>query len=96
MGAIKLPLIAVYALPEGRRLAMKQELWRRAEELFHAALGRPPEARQAFLVEACGEDTELRQQVEILVSEDERAGSFLEKSVLADAVATPGASAAGG
>ena len=37
---------------------MKQELWRRVEELFHAALERPPEARRAFLDEACGEDHE--------------------------------------
>jgi len=66
---------------------MKQELWRRAENLFHAALERPPEARRAFLDEACGEDTELRRQVELLVSKDEEAGSFLEKPVVADVAA---------
>ena len=70
---------------------MKQELWRRAEDLFHAALERSPEARRAFLDEACGEDTELRRQVEMLVSKDEHAGSFLEKPVLADVTATPDA-----
>jgi serine/threonine protein kinase len=63
---------------------MKQERWRRAEELFHAALERGPVARRAFLDEACGEDDKLRQQVEILVSKDEHAGSLLEKPVLAD------------
>jgi serine/threonine-protein kinase len=67
---------------------MKQELWRRAEDLFHAALERLPEARRAFLDEACGEDTRLRQQVEMLVSNDEHAGSFLENPVLADVTAT--------
>jgi Tol biopolymer transport system component len=66
---------------------MKQELWRRAEELFHAALERPPEARRAFLDEAC-EDNELRQQVKLLISKDERAGSVLEKPVLVDLVVT--------
>ncbi len=70
---------------------MKKELWRRAEDLFHAALERSPEARRAFLDEACGEDAELRRQVEVLVSKDEGAGSFLEKPVLADATAMPGA-----
>ncbi|MEK7404582.1 MAG: protein kinase [Acidobacteriota bacterium] len=70
---------------------MKQELWRRAEDLFHAALERSPGARRAFLDEACGEDTELRRQVEMLVSKDEQAGSFLEKPVLADVMATLGA-----
>ncbi|MBZ5536860.1 MAG: protein kinase [Acidobacteriia bacterium] len=70
---------------------MKQELWRRAEDLFHAALERSPEARRAFLDEACGEDTELRRQVEMLVSKDEHAGSFLEKPVLSDVTDTVGA-----
>ena len=66
---------------------MKGELWRRAEELFHAAVERPPEARRAFLNEACGEDSELRRQVEVLISKDEQAGSFLEKPVVADVAA---------
>jgi len=76
MAAIQVPIIAVYALPEGRRLAMKQALWRRAEEFFHAALERSPEAGQAFLDEACGEDTELRRQGGMIVSKDEHAGKF--------------------
>jgi eukaryotic-like serine/threonine-protein kinase len=63
---------------------MKQELWQRAEDLFHSALERSPEARRAFLEEACGDDTELRRQVELLVSQDAQAGSFLEKPLLAD------------
>ena len=63
---------------------MRLELWRRAEGLFHAALERSPEDRQRFLDEACGEDAELRQQVEILISKDEHAGSFLEEPLLAD------------
>ncbi|HUI58446.1 MAG TPA: protein kinase [Bryobacteraceae bacterium] len=70
---------------------MRQELWRRAEELFHAALERSPEDRRAFLDEACGEDAELRRQVETLVSQDEQAGSFLEKPVLADITGEPDA-----
>ena len=67
---------------------MNHERWQRAEDLFHAALERSPEARRAFLDEACGKDTELRQQVEMLVSRDEHAGSFLEKPVLADLAGT--------
>ena len=68
---------------------MKQELWRRAEELFHAALELAPEARGVFLHEACGEDTHLRHQVELLVSKDEDGGSLLEKPVLADVTVMP-------
>jgi hypothetical protein len=59
------------------------------EELFHAVLERAPEARGAFLDRACGEDAELRRQVEMLVSTDENAGSLLERPVLADATAKP-------
>ena len=70
---------------------MKQERWRRAEDLFHAALERSPEARRAFLDEACGEDAELRRQVEMLVSKDEHAGSLLERPVLTDVAAALGA-----
>jgi len=61
---------------------MKTELWRRAEDLFHAALERPPEARRAFLDEAC-DDEGLRRQVETLLSKDAKAGSFLEGPALA-------------
>jgi eukaryotic-like serine/threonine-protein kinase len=71
---------------------MNQELWRRAEELFHAALERTPEARAAFINEACGEDIELQRRVAILVSSDEQAGSLLEKPLLADLTATLAAS----
>jgi hypothetical protein len=70
---------------------MKKDLWQRAEELFHTALERSPEARRAFLDRACGEDTELRRQVETLLLQDEQAGSFLEKPALADATVMPGA-----
>jgi len=91
MVAIQALLITVCGLPEGRELAMERELRRRAEELFHAALERSPEARRAFLDEACGEDTELRRQVEMLLSEDEHAGGFVEKLPLDDVTATLGA-----
>jgi hypothetical protein len=63
---------------------MKQELWRRAERLFHAALERPPGDRRAFLDEACADDAELRRQVEVLLSKDGQAGSFLERPALTD------------
>ena len=67
---------------------MKHERWRQAEELFHAALERVPEERQAFLGQACGEDTELRLQVEHLISIDQRAGSRLERPAIEEVIAT--------
>src|SRR5512143_1387955 len=67
---------------------MKQDLWRRAEDLFHAALERSPESRRAFLDESCAGDDELRRVVEVLLSKDEKAGSFLEEPVLAGITST--------
>ena len=58
---------------------MSEERWRRVEELFDAALARAPQSRSAFLDSACGDDAELRRQVELLLSKDAQAGSFLEK-----------------
>ena len=69
---------------------MNPELWRRAEDLFHAALQRSPDARRAFLDEACGDAVELRRRVEMLVSKDEQAGSFLERPALEDVTAALG------
>jgi len=67
---------------------MDQELWRRAKAIFHAALEREPEVRQAFLDVACGGDADLRRLVELLVSQGEQAGSFLERPALDDLTAT--------
>src|SRR5215467_4814370 len=63
---------------------MNPELWRRVEELFHAALDLSPDARGAFLEKACREDAGLRRHVELLLSKDEHGGSLLEKPILAD------------
>ena len=67
---------------------MNQELWPKVEELFHQALERAPEARPAFLDDACREDPELRQQVELLLRQGEEAGSFLERPAMEDIPAT--------
>jgi serine/threonine protein kinase len=61
---------------------MRQELWHRVEQLFHAALERSPEDRRALLDEACRESSQLRRQVEMLLSMDERANSFLQAPLL--------------
>ena len=63
---------------------MQQELWRRIEEVFHAALDQPRDSQPAFLDKACGNDEELRHHVELLISKDEKAGSVLENPILAD------------
>ena len=58
------------------------------EELFHSALQRAPEARQAFLDQACGEDEDLRSQVQFLLTNEEQAGSFLERPLIDEATNT--------
>src|SRR5438093_3893316 len=63
---------------------MKPEFWRRVEELFQGAVERAPEERKGFLAEACRNDTDLRQQVELLLAKDAQARSFLESAHLDD------------
>jgi serine/threonine protein kinase/Tol biopolymer transport system component len=67
---------------------VNQELWRKVDELFHAALERAPETRQEFLDAACSGDTGLRRQVELLLAKEEQAGSFLETPAIATLTAT--------
>src|SRR5215510_6746050 len=70
-------------------VGMNPERWRRVEELFHTALDVSPDARGAFLEKACGEDAGLRRHVELLLSNDEHAGSLMEKPILADVMPQP-------
>jgi eukaryotic-like serine/threonine-protein kinase len=70
---------------------MTQELWRKVEDLFHAALERAPGARPSFLDSACNGDADLRRQVEFLLSKEERAGSFLEVPAMEDMTVTQAA-----
>jgi eukaryotic-like serine/threonine-protein kinase len=53
-----------------------------AEELFEVVLDMAPERRGAFLDQACQDAPELRQMVEGLLLENDRAGSFLAEPLL--------------
>jgi Tol biopolymer transport system component/tRNA A-37 threonylcarbamoyl transferase component Bud32 len=66
---------------------MDADRWRQIEQLYHDALERAPEMRGAFIEGACCEDRDLQREVESLLAQAERAGSFLETSVL---TVTPG------
>src|SRR5262245_21678253 len=48
-----------------------------AEEIFHAALAKPPDVRAQFLAAACAGDEQLRHRVEALLHAHENPGSFL-------------------
>ncbi len=52
------------------------------EDLFEAALARPPEERTAWLDGACPDSPEVRELVRMLLLADERAGDFLESPLL--------------
>jgi serine/threonine protein kinase/Tol biopolymer transport system component len=54
------------------------ERWKRIESLYHSALERPPESRQAFLDNACSHEPDLRREVESLLARADQAGSFLK------------------
>src|SRR5262245_34589109 len=49
----------------------------RAFEIFDQAADLLPEKRRLFLDEMCGDDAELRKEVEALLSADDTAGAFL-------------------
>src|SRR5260370_14968834 len=53
---------------------MSEESWRRADELFLAALDLPPAERAAFFDRECGFDLELRQEAESLLAADAANG----------------------
>src|SRR3974377_1938601 len=47
---------------------MSDDRWRRVENLYHTALALPPGERAVFLHEACGADSDLRYEVESLLT----------------------------
>ena len=64
---------------------MTPERWKRVDELFNAALDLAAEQRAAYLQDVCGDDTELRQQVEHYLERFEQAGDFIEAPAAATA-----------
>ena len=52
---------------------MSADLFDRVEQLFDATLDLPPEKREAYLADACGDDEALRQRVERLLRHVGRA-----------------------
>src|SRR5512134_1041538 len=58
---------------------MTPDAWLRVKTIVQDALERPANERVAFIAQACGDDRELRAEVEALLVAHERAGpSFLE------------------
>jgi predicted Ser/Thr protein kinase len=49
---------------------MTPERWRRIEEVYQYARDRPPDGRGAYIKETCGDDQDLRREVEFLLEHD--------------------------
>jgi non-specific serine/threonine protein kinase/serine/threonine-protein kinase len=65
---------------------MSPEQWQRVNELFYAALERDPDERQAFLIEACADDSEALREVESLLAAHSDADTFTGRPVFQKAV----------
>ena len=63
---------------------MTPERWAQIEELFHRAAECGPQERTLLLDEACGNDPELRREVEALLSCDQSAGDYVQAAVRAE------------
>jgi len=61
---------------------MDPERWEQIDNLFQAALERPPEERDAFLSQACAGDRTLERDVRSLLASALQAGSFLENPAM--------------
>ena len=59
---------------------MDADRYRRAGEIFDAALERPTEQRQSFLERACATDLALREEVERLLEHDHQTAGLLDRS----------------
>lgn len=54
---------------------MTGDRWQRTQDLFEEALARQPDERASFLNKACGDDPELRAEVESLLEHDQEASA---------------------
>jgi len=76
---------------------LSPERWRVVEQVFHDALRLPPAERAAFVASNCGDDGDVRREVESLLAADssrDSSGALFE-SIAADWAADAGPSMAG-
>src|SRR5215470_10989101 len=63
---------------DDRQEAVDSERWRRIEVLFHTAREWPASERTGRLDSACGDDGDLRRDIEGLLAQDDRRGLLLD------------------
>ena len=59
---------------------MTPERWRQVEEIFQTALDLLPEERARYVSQVCATDTDLKRNVEVLLSQHDSAGDLLDHS----------------
>ena len=64
---------------------METTTWKRAKQVFHEALEKSGPERSGFVAAACGEDQQLRAQVQALLSAHDEAGEFLASPTVPEA-----------
>jgi eukaryotic-like serine/threonine-protein kinase len=64
-------------------MAPTPDRWQRIESLYHSALERDPASRAAFLDGACGQDADLRREIESLLAEAATGQGLLDRPVAA-------------
>jgi eukaryotic-like serine/threonine-protein kinase len=64
---------------------MEPDRWRQIDQILQAAMEIGVAERSAFLDQACASDPSLRSEVEALIDSYEKAGSFIESPVFAEA-----------
>ncbi|HEX6728393.1 MAG TPA: LpqB family beta-propeller domain-containing protein [Pyrinomonadaceae bacterium] len=67
---------------------MDPNRWKQVDALLEAALEQPSEKRKAFVVAACEDNAELRDEVLSLVKAQSRASKFMERSAMRVAAAS--------
>src|SRR5215475_9153457 len=65
-------------------MTMTPERWKKLDALFHQAVELQGEARATLLAKACGEDLQMREEVERLLAAHEREGSFIDSPIFAE------------
>jgi eukaryotic-like serine/threonine-protein kinase len=64
---------------------MTAERWQQVSKLYEQAFGLRPDERAKFLAQTCGNDLDLRREVESLLAAKSAAGDFLSSGAMKDA-----------
>ena len=67
---------------------LKNDSWEKLKDIFQDALERPPEHRDQFLIEACGGDEGMRQEILQLLAAFDEDGEFMESPAIGEVAET--------